>query len=160
MPARQCLLRTGTDSDREDVISGQFGLAQRSEHVCSCQQLHGKTTKTTHTFICKVVAHAENKLRRIVATLAVVLYKRLRDLALVYEPRADLQVGFARHNLDVVLLCHSPLEMLLALARLERAVFGIGSAVVPCQGNLLAFDEGACCLLVLHHWVIGVKDLP
>lgn len=34
MPARQRLLRAGANRDREDVISGQFGLAQRSEHVC------------------------------------------------------------------------------------------------------------------------------
>lgn len=98
-------------------------------------------TSATHTFICEVVAHAKNKLRRIAATFAVVLYKRLRDLALVHEPRANFKIGFTRHDLDVVLLCDSPLEMLLALTRLERTVFGIRSPVVPRQGNLLAFDE-------------------
>lgn len=91
----------------------------------------GKPQSAIHTFVCKVITHAENKLGRITATFAVVLHKCLCNLALVHKLRTNLKVGFACHNLDIVLLCNGPLEVFLALTRLECAVFGVGSPVVP-----------------------------
>lgn len=37
MPACQCLLRAGTDCHGKDVFFWQFGLSQRSEHICSAR---------------------------------------------------------------------------------------------------------------------------
>jgi hypothetical protein len=59
-----------------------------------------------HTFVGEIVAKAENKLRWL---FTVLQNKPLCNLALVDKPRADFEVGFAGHDLDVVLLCNGPL---------------------------------------------------
>jgi hypothetical protein len=94
-----------------------------------------------HTFVREVVTQAEDKLRRFSWLIAIVQNKPLRNFAFVDEARTNFKVGFASHNLNVVLLSHRPLQLLLALASLVGAVLWIRSPIMPCKSNLLALNE-------------------
>jgi len=59
-----------------------------------------------HTFVGEVVAKAENKFWRL---FTVLQNKPLCNLALVDEFGTNFEVGFASHDLDVVLFCDGPL---------------------------------------------------
>jgi hypothetical protein len=114
------------DCRRERNMSANVSVTvQRSEQV-------------VQTFVSEVVAQAKNKLRRLVP---IIQNEPFCDLALVDEARADFEVGFASHDLYIVLLRDSPLEMLLAFASLEGSVFGVSSSIMPCESNLLALNE-------------------
>lgn len=90
------------------------------------------------TFVGEIITQAEDKLRW---RIAVLEDESLRDLTLVDEPWADFEVGLAGHDLDIVFLSYGPLELLLALACLERSEFRIGLSVMPCKCDLLLLDE-------------------
>lgn len=92
------------------------------------------------TFVCEVVSQAEDELWW---RIAVLEDEALCNLTLVDKPWADFEVGLAGHNLNIVFLSYGPLELLLALACLERSEFRIRLSVVPCKCDLLLLDEGS-----------------
>lgn len=95
----------------------------------------------TLTLVRKVIAQAEDELGCLARSIAILQNKSLRNFALVDESRANLKISFSRHDFDIILLGDSPFKMLLTFPRLECAIFGISSSIVPCQRNLFALDE-------------------
>lgn len=93
------------------------------------------------TFIRKIITQAKHELRYIFRSLSVTLNELLHNLALVYKFWTNLEVRFALHDFNIVFPDHCVVELLIAFAGLEGAVFGVCAAVVPCQGDFFAFDE-------------------
>lgn len=104
--------------------------------------------KRAPTFVCEIIAQAENQLRWL---LAILENKPLRDLALVHKSWTNFKICFACHDFYVVLLRNGTLEVLLALASLESAILRISSPIVPSKSNFLAFDEGSYAMLAPIH---------
>jgi hypothetical protein len=115
--------------------------------------------RCAQTFVCEVVSKAKDELGRVARSIAVIEYQPLCDLPLVHEPWANFEVGFARHDFDIVLLADSIFKGLLTLTSLECTILGISSSVVPRQSNLLPLDERSCPVLVWFLYKVNVLTL-
>lgn len=95
------------------------------------------------TFICEIIPHAEHELRHLFRPLPVIRNKPFHNLTFVYKFWTHLEVRLALHDFNVVFPDHCVVELSMAFAGLEGAVFGVCTAVVPRYGDFFAFDKGA-----------------
>jgi hypothetical protein len=123
--------------------------------LASC---HGSDNASySRTFISEVVSQTQDKLRCLALSFTVLFNQTLGNLALVDKLGADLQVGLARHDLDIILLGNSVLQLSAALVGLVHTPVWVCTTVMPGQSNLLAFNETALSALCVV--LEGVDDL-
>lgn len=121
------------------VVCSARNISRQSESDSTYAKVDTSGRWRDVTFVCKVITHAENKIRRIPSIL---LHQPFGNLSLVDIRRSDFEVRFAGHDFDVPFLRHRVFEQLSALMGLKGAVLRVSSPIMPGERDAFAFDKG------------------
>lgn len=96
VPCSQCPLRTCTYGNCEDVLLGQVGLEQRSEHICNTVSMCVRSMYTVGlTLVRGVVSEAEDEVRSVANVAAILVDQPGCDEAFVDEFGSYLEIRLA-----------------------------------------------------------------